>query len=107
MSPARRRPQKRSGAPQQQAQRGGPASNGVFWGTDTTIDDPIERIPMPDDPTVIVRSLGPVPLQNREAHAERYFAAVYEKAAALGAALAATVDLLDTGQDTPGSDDAR
>jgi hypothetical protein len=98
MSPAprRRQPAKRSRSNTNRQPR--PATGGRFWGTSTTFDD-ADDIPMPDDPTVVVRSLGTVPLQNREAHAERYFAAVYDKAAALATALAATVDLLDDGTD--------
>lgn len=95
MSPARRRPPpKRTRA---SGPRARPAVEANFWGANTSFDDPLDAlgaIAVADDPAVVVRSLGAVPLAGREAHAERYFAAVYDKAAALAAALAATVDLL-------------
>jgi hypothetical protein len=43
----------------------------------------------------MVRSLGPAPLAGRENVSEHYFAAVYDKAAALATALGATVGLVD------------
>jgi hypothetical protein len=67
-----------------------------FWGDpDATFDEPAP-IEIAEDPTAMVRSLGPAPLPGREQVAEHYFAAVYERAAALGGALAAAADLLDT-----------
>ena len=47
-----------------------------------------------DDPTAMIRSLGPPPLPGRETIAEHYFAAVYDKAATLAVALAAASGLL-------------
>jgi hypothetical protein len=46
-----------------------------------------------DDPTAMLRSLGPPPLAG-QSDADRYLAAVVEKAAALATALAAQADLL-------------
>lgn len=67
-----------------------------FWGDlNATFDEPAP-IEVAEDPTAMVRSLGPAPLPGREQVAEHYFAAVYERAAALGGALAAAADLLDT-----------
>ena len=101
MSPARRRPpSKRTRA---SSARTSAEAGGAFWSTSPSSDDaldaldalgPLGAITVADDPAVVVRSLGPVPLAGREPHAERYFAAVYDKAAALATALAATVDLL-------------
>ena len=57
------------------------------------------RIVLSGDATAMVRSLGPAPLPGRETVAEHYFAAVYERAAAVAAALAAASGLLDTDTD--------
>ena len=67
-----------------------------FWGDPEKAFDEVEEIVAAADPTSMVRSLGPAPLPGRENVAEHYFAAVYERAAALGGALAAAADLLDT-----------
>jgi hypothetical protein len=48
----------------------------------------------PSDPTALLRSLGDPPLPGQGAAAERYLAAVVERAAALAAALAASAGLL-------------
>jgi len=66
-----------------------------FWGTDEVDDDSIELIRPSTDPAAMIRSLGAPPLAGREVIAEHYFAAVYDKAAALAVALAATAGLLD------------
>ena len=44
----------------------------------------------------MITSLGPAPLPSRETIAEHYFLAIYDRAAALAVALAASSDLLDT-----------
>ena len=44
----------------------------------------------------MITSLGPAPLPCRETIAEHYFVAIYDRAAALAVALAASSDLLDT-----------
>jgi hypothetical protein len=82
--------------------RGGRArkpSTRDFWGVEPDDDDGLELIRPSEDPTAMIRSLGPPPLPSRETVAEHYFAAVYEKATALATALAAASDLLDTGDD--------
>jgi hypothetical protein len=61
---------------------------------------PVPQLPDPEpvvptaDPTVVLRSLGDLPLQGQVAVAEHYVAAVVERAAALATALAASADLL-------------
>jgi hypothetical protein len=72
-----------------------PTSARDFWGTADPDDDDIELIRPSDDPTAMIRSLGPPPLPGRETVAEHYFAAVYDKAASLAIALAAASGLLD------------
>jgi hypothetical protein len=60
----------------------------------------VPELPEPDpiepagDPTALLRSLGEPPLQGQSGTAEHYLAAVVERAAALGTALAATAGLL-------------
>jgi len=67
-----------------------------FWGPDEPDDDDevLEVIHPIDDPTGLIRSLGPIPLPGHETAAEHYFAAVFDKAATLGVALAAASGLL-------------
>ena len=90
MSPPRsRRPAKRA------SPRRRPAVGRDFWGTDTTDDEPVATIRPIDDPVAIVGSLGRPPLPGHEIAAERYFEAVYNRAAALAVALAAANGLLE------------
>jgi hypothetical protein len=70
-----------------------------FWGVDRDDEEPPDLIRPSEDPTAMIRSLGPPPLPSRETVAEHYFVAVYEKATALATALAAASDLLDTGHE--------
>jgi hypothetical protein len=65
-----------------------------FWGKELTDDERIDRITIADDPTTVVKSLGPPPLVGRDGIAEHYFDAVYEKAAGVAAALAAAGGVL-------------
>ncbi len=87
--PRRRKP------PPQRSRRRRAASTRDFWGGDTTDDAP-EVITPSDDPTVMIRSLGPPPFPGNETIAEHYFAATYDKAASLAVALAAASGLLAT-----------
>jgi hypothetical protein len=70
-----------------------------FWGVENDDEEPPALIRPSDDPTAMIRSLGPPPLPSRETVAEHYFVAVYEKATALATALAAASDLLDAGDE--------
>jgi hypothetical protein len=95
MSEPRKRHNQRRGGARRRA-----ASSRSFWGSAPQDEDLDELVIRPvDDPTVMIRSLGPPPLPGGEMMAEHYFAAVYEKAAALALALAAASDLLDAGDD--------
>jgi hypothetical protein len=67
----------------------------AFWGDPSADPGPVSRIAMTSDPTVTIRSLGAPPLMGHEVVAEHYFAAVYDKAANLAAALAAAGGVLD------------
>lgn len=55
---------------------------------------PAEPIVPATDPTMLLRSLGDVPLHGQGAAAEHYIAAVVERAAGLATALAAAAGLL-------------
>lgn len=55
----------------------------------------VERITPAEDPTAVLRSLGPPPLAGQSATALAYLAAVAERAAGLATALAAANDLLE------------
>jgi len=95
MSEARRRHAQRRGNSRRR-----PANSRSFWGSAPSGEDRDDLVIRPvDDPTVMIRSLGPPPLPGGEMMAEHYFAAVYEKAAALALALAAASDLLDAGDE--------
>jgi hypothetical protein len=94
MSPSRsRQPAKRAAA------RRRPATGRDFWGTDEGGDEPISAVRATDDPAAMVTSLGRPPLHGHEVAAERYFEAVYDKAAALAIALAAANGLLEREDD--------
>ncbi|MCB1004191.1 MAG: hypothetical protein KDB35_08390 [Acidimicrobiales bacterium] len=75
---------------------GGKAKKVVdFW--DVPGADPAELttvVAVPDDPTVLVRSLGPPSLSGQGANAEHYFSAVYDKASHVAYALAVANRLL-------------
>ena len=64
-----------------------------LWRPVPQLADPEPVVPAAD-PTVVLRSLGDLPLQGQVAVAEHYVAAVVERAAALATALAASADLL-------------
>ena len=74
-----------------------------LWRPVPQLPDPTPVVPVAD-PTVVLRSLGDLPLQGQVAVAEHYVAAVVERAAALATALAASADLLgapgDADEDT-------
>ena len=72
-----------------------------FWGdADADVDD-VDDIRPADDPAAMVASLGPRRCPAGETIAEHYFKAIYDRAAALAVALAASSDLLP-----PPDDDA-
>ena len=77
-----------------------PGNEAEFWG-DADADIDIDVIQPADDPAAMVASLGPAPLPGRETIAEHYFKAIYDRAAALAVAVAASSDLLP-----PSDDDA-
>jgi hypothetical protein len=77
-----------------------PGNEAEFWG-DADADIEVDDIQPADDPAAMVASLGPAPLPGRETIAEHYFKAIYDRAAALAVAVAASSDLLP-----PSDDDA-
>jgi hypothetical protein len=89
MSPPRRRTSTRS-TPRRKA-----APRRDFWdGTDGG-DEAVALVRSPDDPSAMIRSLGPPPLPGRETIAENYFALAYDKAARRAVALAAASGLME------------
>jgi hypothetical protein len=102
VSPPRRR--KTPARTQQPRRRRAPTRD--FWGdADADNLEPAAKIHPVDEPSVLVRSLGPPPLPGHETAALHYFDAVYEKAANLAVALAAASDLLATEPDEDEDED--
>jgi hypothetical protein len=91
MSPARRRSS--SSRTQSNARR--KASRRDFWNGTDAGQDSVVLIRMLEDPSAMIRSLGPPPLPGRENIAEQYFALAYDKAARRAVALAAASGLID------------
>jgi hypothetical protein len=75
------------------------ANDRDFWGTAVEEPDEVERIRPAAEPNAMINSLGPAPLPGRETIAEHYFAAIYERAAALAVAIAASSDLLEASEE--------
>jgi hypothetical protein len=75
------------------------ASQRDFWGVDLALDEALPIVRPCDDPTAMIRSLGPPPLPGRETVAEHYFAVVYDKTAAVARALAAANGVLQLEDD--------
>ncbi len=73
-----------------------------FWGEPVAFDREEPPVKIAEDPSAVVRSLGPPPLSGHETVAEHYFDAVYERAVGLASALAAAADLLDEDFDPTG-----
>ncbi len=89
MSPPRRRSSARS-TPRRKA-----APRRDFWDGGGESDDPPAAVRSPEDPSAMIRSLGPPPLPGRETIAEQFFALAYDKAARRAVALAAASGLMD------------
>jgi hypothetical protein len=97
-------PRRRKAQGRQAQNRGRkPISTRDFWGRDDPDEEPPELIRPSEDPTAMIRSLGPPPLPGRETVSEHYFAAVYDKAASLAIALAAASSLLDMSEEEEAS----
>jgi hypothetical protein len=73
---------------------GGPKSAQRFWGS-TAAAEPAGTIRPAEDPTAVVASLGPPPLGVHSGAAAHYLEAMYQKAASVAVALAASADLLE------------
>jgi len=72
-----------------------------FWGSE--VDEPIAPFIRPtQDPTALLRSLGPVPLTVQEKLAAAQLYAVYEKATQVATAVAAAAGLVEVDEDTVG-----
>ena len=65
-----------------------------FWGSE--VDEPIAPFIRPsEDPTALLRSLGPIPLTVQEKLAAAQLYAVYEKATQVATAVAAAAELIE------------
>ncbi len=89
MSPPRRRTATRSGWRRKASPRRD------FWEGNDAGDEPVSHVRQPDDPSAMIRSLGPPPLPGRETIAEHYFALAFDKASRRAVALAAASGLMD------------
>ena len=68
----------------------------VFWGdADQLAEIPDGTANIAANPSAVVQSLGRPPLSGQQNAAELYFAAVYDRAVNLAAALAAAGDLIE------------
>jgi hypothetical protein len=94
MSPPRRRSTARS-TPRKKA-----APRRDFWNGTDAGDEPAPHLRPSDDPSAMIRSLGPPPLPGRETIAENYFALAFDKASRRAIALAAANGLVDWPDDT-------
>jgi hypothetical protein len=100
MSSRRRRRPSGAATPSTSAPRRRTGAGAEFWGREPAEPAPPPApIRAPEDPTALVRSLGPPPLPGWERVAEHYFAAVYEKSTNLAVALAAASGLLGPADD--------
>ena len=92
MSQPRRKPNRSRRAP---ARRPDPVE---FWRTGPPLAD-AASVRLAEDPTVVLRSLGPPPVAGHDAEAERALALVLVRAAGLAAALGASAGLLEPTDD--------
>ena len=67
-----------------------------FWGDlDSLLADESPPINLTTNPVAVVKSLGRPPLSGQQNASDHYFAAVYDRAVNLGAALAAAGNLIE------------
>jgi hypothetical protein len=85
----RRRGGKRGG------NRGRKRDSAGFWGDAGRLPPAQPDIRISDDPSAVVRSLGPPPLPGHEKISEHYFAAVYDRAVMIAGALGAAGGLIE------------
>ncbi len=89
--PRRKSKQRRGGGNNKKA-----APPAEFWRAAPEPPEPPDIVPA-DDPTALLRSMGPPPLPGQQNVALPYLEAVVQRAAILATALAASADLLDDG----------
>jgi hypothetical protein len=81
---------------------GKPELSAAFWGH--VPEGGPAPIRVSDDPSAMVRSLGPPPLKGHEVPAQYTFRLVYEKAASLAGTLAAAAELDGQGDGQAGDE---
>ena len=92
-APRRKSKQRRGGGGNKQNRTAPPAE---FWRSAPEPPEPPDIVPS-QDPTALLRSMGPPPLPGQQAVSLPYLEAVVQRAAILATALAASADLLDPG----------
>jgi hypothetical protein len=90
MSPPRRRSSSARTTPRNKA-----TPRRDFWDGAVADDEVVAHLRPADDPSAMIRSLGPPPLPGRETIAEHYFALAFDKASRRAFALAAANGLVD------------
>ncbi len=96
MSGQRRKTKQRRGGGGRNADKTAPPAE--FWRAAPEPPEPPDIVPA-QDPTALLRSMGPPPLPGQQNVALPYLEAVVQRAAILATALAASADLLDDGSD--------
>jgi hypothetical protein len=101
VSGQRRKPNKRRGGRGNSGNNGNNGANKAvlpadFWRAAPEPPEPPDIVPA-NDPTALLRSMGPPPLPGQQNVALPYLEAVAQRAAILATALAASADLLDDG----------
>ena len=95
-APRRKSKQRRGGGGGNKQNRTAPPAE--FWRSAPEPPEPPDIAPS-EDPTALLRSMGPPPLPGQQAVALPYLEAVVQRAAILATALAASADLLEQDDD--------
>jgi hypothetical protein len=95
MARKRRRGGNRNRASRNRSNRRGRDRGNAFWGDPDRLPDPITDMKLADEPAAVVHSLGPPPLQGREAIAEHYFTLVYDRITMVSGAVAGAAGMIE------------
>ena len=95
MARKRRRGGNRNRASRNRSNRRGRDRGNAFWGDPDRLPDSITDLKLADEPAAVVHSLGPPPLQGREAIAEHYFTLVYDRITMVSGAVAGAAGMIE------------
>jgi hypothetical protein len=95
MARKRRRGGNRNRASRNRSNRRGRDRGNAFWGDPDRLPEPITDMKLADEPAAVVHSLGPPPLQGREAIAEHYFTLVYDRITMVSGAVAGAAGMIE------------